>query len=97
MFRNIYIEAYKNVIRDNSSLEVMMCHANHLYSAMGCILQDIEFMVANMIQSKNKQGDRQRFSLNDKVEPLAVPKVEFLPSSSIKYDYAIPDYSRSNP
>ena len=67
MFRNIYIEAYKNVIRENSNLEVMMCHVNHLYSAMGCILQDIEFMVANMLTSKQGPGsqasDKERINM----------------------------------
>lgn len=41
MFRNIYIEAYKNAIQQNSSLEFILIHANHIYAGLGCIMQDI--------------------------------------------------------
>ena len=102
MFRNIYIEAYKNAIKETSTLEMMMCHANHLYSAMGCILQDIEFMVANMITQvpKATNSQRDRMSMPEKIDSVTfnMPKVEFLPSSSFKCEPYSPivECSRSN-
>lgn len=41
MFRNIYIEAYKNAIQQSSTLEMMLIHVNHIYAGLGCIIQDI--------------------------------------------------------
>ena len=58
----------------------MMCHANHLYSAMGCILQDIEFMVANMLSNNSQpsqKSDKERMSMPEKMSNLTfnMPKV----------------------
>lgn len=29
----------------------MLCHVNHIYAALGCVIQDIEFMVGNMMSA----------------------------------------------
>lgn len=49
MFRNIYVESYKKALRNESTIESMLVHVHHIYSALGCVIQDIEFMVGNMI------------------------------------------------
>lgn len=28
---------------------MMLIHANHIYAGLGCIIQDIEFMVGNVL------------------------------------------------
>ena len=78
MFRNIYIEAYKNSIQKNSTLEMMLIHANNIYAGLGCILQDIEFMVGNVLTHLNnnnplpkpKQEPKERISMPEKLEKL---------------------------
>jgi hypothetical protein len=41
MYRNIYVEAYKNSLKNQNNLETMLCHVHHIYSALGCVIQDV--------------------------------------------------------
>lgn len=36
-------------MQQDSTLEVMLVHVNQVYALMGCLLQDIEFMVGNTL------------------------------------------------
>lgn len=85
MFRNSYIENYKNSIQENSTVEMMLCHVNHIYAALGCVIQDIEFMVGNMLTQEEKIKKERASMPAGKLENMNVlPKVEFLPSSSYR-------------
>ena len=55
MYRNMYVEAYKNSIHNEMNIEVMLCHVHHIYAALGCVIQDIEFMVGNILAGKEEK------------------------------------------
>lgn len=49
MFRNIYLEAYKSAFYSDTRLEVLMCHLANIYATLGCIVQDMEYMVGKVL------------------------------------------------
>lgn len=55
MFRNIYLEAYKSAFYQDARLEVLLCHLNNIYSTLGSIMQDMEFMITRIVVANQKQ------------------------------------------
>ena len=55
MFRNIYLESYKNSIQSNHTLENLLTHFNHAYSALGSILSDLEFAIGKLLSTMDSK------------------------------------------
>ncbi len=52
MFRNPYLETYKNAVYSDSRLEIIMAHMGQLYKALGCVMQDMEYL-GGLLIAKN--------------------------------------------
>ena len=104
MFRNIYIESYKNAIQQSNSLEMMLLHANYIHSLMGCILQDIEFMIASSLMTKKEETDKLSMKAIDSrpssiVERpqdlgLKINEAAYVPTKIVKADFDL--YNKLN-
>lgn len=68
----------------------MLIHVHHIYSALGCVIQDIEFMVGNMLSQEKVKFEqsmgRKTANLEQEMKKMNVkmPNVEELPSSLFK-------------
>ena len=52
--RNSYLELYKSSLhQQEENLPILLRHFNQIYSALGCVLQDLEYQVGKQsIQSQ---------------------------------------------
>lgn len=79
MYRNIYMECYKSAVIEKNDIEFLLCHFNHAYSAMGSILNDIEYAIGRLLS--NPTANNSRTSI---VEQKAQTMVEKIPEKSKK-------------
>lgn len=56
MYRNVYLECYKTAMsQQQNNVEMLICHFNYAYVAMGSILNDIEYAVGRLLSNQNAQ------------------------------------------
>jgi hypothetical protein len=64
MFRNTYLEAYKNSTLDRQDIQYLLGHFTHLYATLGCVLQDLEFQIGKIVTTNSyqqaKEGGQER-------------------------------------
>ena len=49
MYRNTYLELYKNASSNDCSLTLMFAHFTQIYNTLGCVLQDLEFQIGKVL------------------------------------------------
>jgi hypothetical protein len=58
MFRNSYLETYKNAVLQNKEADFLFVHLSQIYATLGSVISDLEFHFSLIIaKSQNNQKD----------------------------------------
>jgi hypothetical protein len=69
MYRNTYLELYKTNASNNPSLHLLLAHFSHVYNTLGCVLQDLEFHIGQLISREASQPPQDSYQAYSKKMP----------------------------
>jgi hypothetical protein len=54
MYRNTYLELYKNTASHEKNPTVLLNHFSQIYNTLGCVLQDLEYQIGRLQLQNSK-------------------------------------------